>query len=63
MAHLQAKLQEQGYPAADIHYYQADQHDQLTAALEADLQPADMVLLKASHGLHLEQVLAAIKEQ
>ena len=63
MAYLQAKLQEQGYPAAAIHYYQADQLDQLTAALEADLHPADMVLLKASHGLHLEQVLAAIKEQ
>ena len=63
MAYLQAKLQEQGYPAAAIHYYQADQLDQLIAALEADLHPADMVLLKASHGLHLEQVLAAIKEQ
>ena len=63
MAALRDKLLEDGYPKEAIHYYQADQLDQLTADLKADLTDQDMVLLKASHGIHLENVLAVIKEQ
>ena len=63
MQYLRDKLLHDGYPAEAIHYYQADQLDQLTADLDAELTAKDMVLLKASHGIHLENVLAAIKEQ
>lgn len=63
MQYLKDKLLQENYPAEAIHYYQADQLDQLTADLEGDLTAQDMVLLKASHGIHLENVLAAIKEQ
>lgn len=63
MTALRDKLLEDGYPKEVIHYYQADQLDLLTADLKADLTDQDMVLLKASHGIHLENVLAAIKEQ
>ena len=63
MQYLRDKLLQDGYPAEAIHYYQADQLDQLTADLDAELTAKDMVLLKASHGIHLENVLAAIKEQ
>lgn len=62
MQYLRDKLLQDGYPAEAIHYYQADQLDQLTADLDAELTAKDMVLLKASHGIHLENVLAAIKE-
>lgn len=62
MQYLRDKLLQDGYPAEAIHYYQADQLDKLTADLDAKLTAKDMVLLKASHGIHLENVLAAIKE-
>lgn len=62
MQYLKDKLLQNNYPAEAIHYYRADQLDQLTADLQADLTAQDMVLLKASHGIHLENVLAAIKE-
>lgn len=63
MAHLRDRLLQNNYPAAAIHYYAADQLEQLVADLNAALTADDMVLLKASHGLHLEKVLATIKEQ
>ena len=63
MAALKDRLQEDGYPAAAIHYYQADQLDQLTADLQATLTASDLVLLKASHGIHLEKVLDAIEKK
>lgn len=60
MHYLKDELIRQGYPAAAIHYYNDDQLDQLTTDLQAVLTSDDMVLLKASHGLHLEKVLAAL---
>lgn len=41
----------------NLHYYHADQLDQLTADLQADIQSTDEVMLKASHGIHLENVV------
>lgn len=46
------------YAPQDVHYYSADQLDQLSRDLQADITASDEVLLKASHGLHLEQVVA-----
>ncbi|UQS84036.1 UDP-N-acetylmuramoyl-tripeptide--D-alanyl-D-alanine ligase [Bombilactobacillus thymidiniphilus] len=43
------------------HYYRADQQAQLIAALKADLQRNDVVLLKASNGLHLDKVVQALQ--
>ena len=63
ITHLRDQLLQDGYPAAAIHYYPADQLDQLSADLNTVLTADDMVLLKASHGIHLEKVLAAIKKQ
>ena len=63
MAALKTRLTEDGYPAAAIHYYQADQLDQLSEDLQAILTASDIVLLKASHGIHLEKVLDAIEKK
>ncbi len=48
------------YAPENLHYYQAGQIDQLTADLEAELASNDEVMLKASHGLHLENVVAKL---
>lgn len=63
MAALKTRLTEDGYPAAAIHYYQADQLDKLSEDLQATLTASDIVLLKASHGIHLEKVLDAIEKK
>ncbi|WP_373841980.1 UDP-N-acetylmuramoyl-tripeptide--D-alanyl-D-alanine ligase [Limosilactobacillus sp.] len=62
MAALKKRLIANGYPAAAIYYYSADQLDQLASDLQATLRGEDLVLLKASHGIHLERVLDAIKK-
>lgn len=59
--HLQDKLLDQGYPADQIHLYQASDLNQLTTDLAATLTGDDLVLLKASHGIHLEKVLADLR--
>ncbi|MCY9807565.1 UDP-N-acetylmuramoyl-tripeptide--D-alanyl-D-alanine ligase [Lentilactobacillus senioris] len=46
------------YAPANVHYYTADQLAQLSADLQADITANDEVMLKASHGLHLEKVVA-----
>ncbi|WP_179396107.1 UDP-N-acetylmuramoyl-tripeptide--D-alanyl-D-alanine ligase [Lacticaseibacillus absianus] len=48
------------YDAAHLHYFPKADQSRLTAALLDDVGHADMVMLKASHGLHLEVVLAAL---
>ena len=58
---LQKQLIEQGYPAGDIHYFPKDQQAAMAEALKTDLTADDVVLLKASHGIHLEQTLVALK--
>lgn len=60
MAYLKDRLVELGYPAAAIHYYPTDQLVELTNDLNKTLTGDDIVLLKASHGIHLERVLAQI---
>lgn len=62
MAALKKQLEEDGYPMDAVHYYQADQLDQVAADLQATLRGDDLVLLKGSHGIHLERVLDAIKK-
>ena len=60
MKYLQDKLLQDGYPEVDIHYYPDDGLAQLTTDLQQSLTADDMVLLKASHGIHLEEVLRAL---
>lgn len=52
---LQAK-----YSADHLHYFAKTQQDALTAALQEKVGYQDLVLLKASHGLHLEKVVRAL---
>ncbi|MYV17296.1 UDP-N-acetylmuramoyl-tripeptide--D-alanyl-D-alanine ligase [Furfurilactobacillus milii] len=49
------------YAADQLHYYENDQKAQLTTDLMADLTESDEVMLKASHGEHLETVLNALQ--
>lgn len=63
MVALRDQLLKNGYPDEDLHYYQANQLPQLSADLGADLNQDDVVLLKASHGIHLEKVLARLAQQ
>lgn len=58
MRALQAQLQTNGYPMAQVHWYAKDDLASLTQELQSVLQADDMVVLKASHGIHLENVLA-----
>ena len=46
------------YEPQNVHYYTADQLEQLSSDLQADVTAQDEVMLKASHGLHLEKVVA-----
>lgn len=60
MDNLKARLLADGYPQADLHSYAADQLADLTNDLKATLTSNDVVLLKASHGIHLEKVLSQL---
>lgn len=60
MAALRDRLMADGYPVSAIHYYGADQLAPLITDLNHDLKADDVVLLKGSHGIHLEKVLAKI---
>ena len=62
MAALRDRLLAQGYPTSDLHYFAATAQAEMAQALAADLQAGDVVLLKASHGLHLEQTLAVLRQ-
>lgn len=48
-------------PMNRIHYYPLGTQEQMIASLKEMLQKNDIVLLKGSHGMHLENVLAALK--
>ncbi|WP_125582642.1 UDP-N-acetylmuramoyl-tripeptide--D-alanyl-D-alanine ligase [Levilactobacillus cerevisiae] len=61
MLALQAALAKQSPELAVSHYQSADLAT-LTADLQAQLTPADQILLKGSHGIHLERVLAALQD-
>lgn len=61
MQHLAHELRNT-YSPAHLHYYQQDQQAELTADLQRLLGPDDLILLKGSHGMHLEQVVTALRE-
>lgn len=46
------------FDADQIHHYAANDKATLVSDLQAIVVPTDTVMLKASHGIHLEQVLA-----
>lgn len=48
------------YSPDNLHYYPLSAKNQMIRDLQNDVGHDDMVLLKASHGLHLETVLAAL---
>lgn len=60
MKHLAAALQGK-YAAADLHYYPTAHLDHLINDLRNDIKPNDIVVLKGSHGMHLEKVVARLK--
>lgn len=49
------------FGATHLHLYGTDEQAQLIAQLHADIQPEDIILIKGSHGIHLENVLAALQ--
>lgn len=59
MQHLATKLTAKFAPQK-IHHYQKDDKDKLIADLIAATSADDVVLLKASHGIHLEVVVDAL---
>ncbi|CAH0419423.1 UDP-N-acetylmuramoyl-tripeptide--D-alanyl-D-alanine ligase [Periweissella ghanensis] len=61
MAALVAELGDK-YPADQLHYYPTLDKAPLIADLKATLASDDVVLLKGSHGIHLEQVLSALMQ-
>lgn len=50
------------YPAQNLFYFKADQLDALYEQLNSEIYEGDEVLLKASHGIHLEQLLAKLTD-
>ncbi|WEV50790.1 UDP-N-acetylmuramoyl-tripeptide--D-alanyl-D-alanine ligase [Lactobacillus sp. ESL0731] len=49
------------YAPENLHYYKEDQMPQMIAALKNDIKPHDIVVLKGSHGMHLEKVLERLR--
>lgn len=50
------------YPAQNLFYFKSDQLDDLYEQLNSEIYEGDEVLLKASHGIHLEQLLAKLTD-
>lgn len=48
------------YPVANLHCYAKDEKEKLSLDLLANLTENDVVMLKGSHGIHLEEVVAAL---
>ena len=59
MLALQQALVEKA-PELPVTHFATDQLADLTATLQATLTPDDQILLKGSHGIHLENVLAKL---
>lgn len=50
------------YDENDLHYYESLDKEPLENDLKEKLNPNDVVLLKGSHGVHLEQVVATLMQ-
>ncbi|NLR31817.1 UDP-N-acetylmuramoyl-tripeptide--D-alanyl-D-alanine ligase [Levilactobacillus tujiorum] len=61
MVALQQRLAQEK-PDLPVTHFAADALPALTSALQDQLTSADQILLKGSHGIHLEQVLAALQD-
>lgn len=62
MENLKAELTGE-FAATKLHHYASDQLPQLCQDLAAELTADDVVLLKASHGIHLEKVVDFLMKQ
>ena len=60
MQALERQLTTDGFPSQHLHHYSADDLSQLTTDLSTTLTTDDVVLLKGSHGIHLETVLKGL---
>lgn len=61
MVALQAALAQQ-QPQLAVSHYETTNLATLTADLQNQLTADDQILLKGSHGIHLEQVLASLQD-
>ncbi|WP_413627637.1 UDP-N-acetylmuramoyl-tripeptide--D-alanyl-D-alanine ligase [Fructilactobacillus vespulae] len=61
MQALSTQLKNKYQLGTDLFQYDKNQIAELTSDLQKNINPGDEVLLKASHGIHLEQVLDALK--
>ncbi|KRM73930.1 UDP-N-acetylmuramoyl-tripeptide--D-alanyl-D-alanine ligase [Secundilactobacillus collinoides] len=52
---------EKNFDAEQLHFYQVDELGTLSADLLATLTAKDAILIKGSHGIHLETVLASLR--
>jgi UDP-N-acetylmuramoyl-tripeptide--D-alanyl-D-alanine ligase len=50
------------YPEDAVHYYPEGEQNRLIIKLLEDVRSVDLVMLKGSHGMHLENVLEALQE-
>jgi len=57
-----AQVLEEKYAPQKIHHYETEDKDSLVAALKTTINPEDIVMIKGSHGIHLEEVLAALQK-
>ncbi|WP_461240717.1 UDP-N-acetylmuramoyl-tripeptide--D-alanyl-D-alanine ligase [Paucilactobacillus sp. N302-9] len=55
------KVLEKSYADAAIHYYSVEEKGQLIMDLKEEVTKDDIVMIKASHGLHLEDVLTGLQ--
>ncbi|MDO4669986.1 MAG: UDP-N-acetylmuramoyl-tripeptide--D-alanyl-D-alanine ligase [Aerococcus sp.] len=62
MKALNDALVDKGFPVSSIHYYESDK-EQLIADIKQDLHPDDQILVKASHGMGLIDVVNALRLQ
>lgn len=49
------------YGAEHLHYYDRDQMQRMIEDLKNDIKPHDIVVLKGSHGMHLEKVVERLR--
>lgn len=63
MKALEKQLLADGYPEDDLAFFAADDQATLISQLQKTIHKDDIVLLKGSHGIHLENVLKALQEK